>query len=183
MEKTGTENQAESEAKLNSKRRSKKDQQGRSFKCDKCDKTYLSYPALYTHTKIKHSEGGDGKPNLGISSGKGRGRPKKSNDQKVDPTSDQFFKSEYKTGGPIDPYSSFEEELKYFENPDISGEQPEFPMTKFLKRFQSIFLNGPDPIPKSQENPTENQSLSPQLFKLNSPDLSLQDNKAPLDSN
>ena len=33
------------------KRRSKNDNQGRDFKCKYCDKTYLSYPALYTHMK------------------------------------------------------------------------------------------------------------------------------------
>jgi hypothetical protein len=34
-----------------SKRRSKNDVDGRDFKCKYCDKTYLSYPALYTHMK------------------------------------------------------------------------------------------------------------------------------------
>jgi len=38
------------------KRRSKKDQVGRDFACNSCDKTYLSYPALYTHKKIKHCD-------------------------------------------------------------------------------------------------------------------------------
>jgi hypothetical protein len=33
------------------KRRSKNDVDGRDFKCKYCDKTYLSYPALYTHMK------------------------------------------------------------------------------------------------------------------------------------
>jgi hypothetical protein len=60
-----------------SRRRSKKDNEGRNFKCDKCDKTYLSYPALYTHTKLKHSDGNDGKPVLPVFSGRGRGRPRK----------------------------------------------------------------------------------------------------------
>ena len=32
-------------------RRSKNDNEGRDFKCKHCDKTYLSYPALYTHSK------------------------------------------------------------------------------------------------------------------------------------
>jgi len=32
-------------------RRSKNDNDGRDFKCKHCDKTYLSYPALYTHSK------------------------------------------------------------------------------------------------------------------------------------
>lgn len=38
-------------------RRSKKDNNQRHFKCG-CAKTYLSYPALYTHIKNKHN----GKP-------------------------------------------------------------------------------------------------------------------------
>lgn len=33
------------------KRRSKNDNMGRDFKCKYCEKTYLSYPALYTHMK------------------------------------------------------------------------------------------------------------------------------------
>ena len=37
------------------KRRSKNDLVGRSFKCNLCNKSYLSYPALYTHAKTKHS--------------------------------------------------------------------------------------------------------------------------------
>lgn len=64
-------------ANYKSRRRSKKDNEGRNFKCDKCDKTYLSYPALYTHTKLKHSDGNDGKPVLPVFSGRGRGRPRK----------------------------------------------------------------------------------------------------------
>lgn len=42
------------------KRRSKNDFQGRDHKCTCCDKTYLSYPALYTHMKNKHAKGPDG---------------------------------------------------------------------------------------------------------------------------
>ena len=37
--------------KAGGKRRSKNDTAGRDFKCKYCDKTYLSYPALYTHMK------------------------------------------------------------------------------------------------------------------------------------
>lgn len=36
------------------KRRSKHDVVGRDYKCGHCSKSYLSYPALYTHTKTKH---------------------------------------------------------------------------------------------------------------------------------
>ena len=43
-----------------SKRRTK-DASGRDHKCSFCQKTYLSYPALYTHLKNKHV-GPDGFP-------------------------------------------------------------------------------------------------------------------------
>jgi hypothetical protein len=58
-------------------RRSKNDNDGRDFKCKHCDKTYLSYPALYTHSKQKHAKGPDGAPQAPPSSGRGRGRPRK----------------------------------------------------------------------------------------------------------
>ncbi len=51
------------------KRRSKNDNDGRTHKCPQCGKSYLSYPALYTHIKQKHNQNGH--------SGRGRGRPKK----------------------------------------------------------------------------------------------------------
>ena len=51
------------------KRRSKNDNDGRNHKCPTCGKSYLSYPALYTHIKQKHNANGH--------SGRGRGRPKK----------------------------------------------------------------------------------------------------------
>ena len=40
------------------KRRSKNDNEGRNHSCTKCGKSYLSYPALYTHIKIKHQLNG-----------------------------------------------------------------------------------------------------------------------------
>ena len=60
------------------RRRSKNDHDGRDHKCKYCDKTYLSYPALYTHTKQKHSVGPDGEQRAPPTSGRGRGRPRKS---------------------------------------------------------------------------------------------------------
>lgn len=39
----------------NKKRRSKHDLKGRDFNCEHCNNSYLSYPALYTHTKKKHA--------------------------------------------------------------------------------------------------------------------------------
>jgi len=46
----------------------------RVYKCTKCDKTYLSYPALYTHTKLKHLQHGE---TPSITNGRMRGRPRK----------------------------------------------------------------------------------------------------------
>ena len=52
------------------KRRSKKEFDGPSFKCQECGKSYLSMPALNTHRKTKHDVGKFG-------GGRGRGRPRK----------------------------------------------------------------------------------------------------------
>lgn len=58
------------------KRRAKGDSGDRNYTCG-CGKSYLSYPALYTHIKTKHegvTPAGTSQPN---SNGKsGRGRPK-----------------------------------------------------------------------------------------------------------
>ena len=59
------------------KRRSKADQLNRSFICG-CGKSYLSYPALYTHIKTKHNGSNPiGTISSSISASKKRGRPKK----------------------------------------------------------------------------------------------------------
>lgn len=58
-------------------RRSKHDNDGRIHKCAYCVKTYLSYPALYTHQKQKHSRGPGGEIRAPQTSGRGRGRPRK----------------------------------------------------------------------------------------------------------
>jgi hypothetical protein len=55
------------------KRRSKNDTEGRNFKCKQCERTYLSYPALYTHIKTKHASTTEPP----ATTGRGRGRPKK----------------------------------------------------------------------------------------------------------
>lgn len=86
------------------KRRSKNDLDGRDYKCSFCAKTYLSYPALYTHMKNKHSKGEDAQQLL-LNSGRGRGRPKKNAGRvtTIDPESDDYFKTLDKGGGPTDP--------------------------------------------------------------------------------
>ena len=92
-----------------SKRRSKNDKQGRDFKCKYCEKTYLSYPALYTHMKQKHSKGPDGEQRNPPTSGRGRGRPRKNPYQRMDPRTEDFFKAPERDGGPVDPLCCFEE--------------------------------------------------------------------------
>lgn len=65
------------EASRSGRRRSKNDQNGRSYKCG-CGKMYLSYPALYTHIKTKHDmvqPAGTYGPQF--RNGRGRGRPRK----------------------------------------------------------------------------------------------------------
>ncbi len=106
------------------KRRSKNDYQGRDHKCTYCDKTYLSYPALYTHMKNKHAKGPDGQPLVSFNSGRGRGRPKKNSNMfpmsamhnltrlqgasLIDPTTELYFSTEDKTGGPTDILEQFQ---------------------------------------------------------------------------
>ena len=78
------------------KRRSKSEVEGRTHQCKLCNKSYLSYPALYTHYKLKH--------NTNNSSGKGRGRPKKEQNEseveksKYNPMNATFFSKEERTG-------------------------------------------------------------------------------------
>lgn len=53
---------------------SRKSEDARIYKCNKCSRSYLSYPALYTHTKLKHMYTGE---NASITNGRMRGRPRK----------------------------------------------------------------------------------------------------------
>ena len=93
-----TPQQNSSTIKIKGKRRSKNETEGRNYKCSQCERTYLSYPALYTHIKTKHSVQGEAP----MTSGRGRGRPKKSltREQRVDPTSVLYFRTEEHKGGP-----------------------------------------------------------------------------------
>lgn len=79
------------------KRTTKKESDVRNYKCNYCDKSYLSYPALYTHCKQKHNDTNN-------HSGKGRGRPKKEIIQNMlekslyDPLTLAYFKKEDRAG-------------------------------------------------------------------------------------
>ena len=95
------------------KRRSKNDNEGRNFKCNHCNRTYLSYPALYTHNKTKHNYlQQPSVPN------RGRGRPKKNASKVIqqDPTSPLYFRTEDKQGGPTMVIYGFEEAFNAFSN-------------------------------------------------------------------
>ena len=78
------------------KRATKKESDVRNFKCPQCDKSYLSYPALYTHCKQKH--------NTNNHSGRNRGRPKKDPNEMTadknlyDPQTPAFFQKEGRNG-------------------------------------------------------------------------------------
>ena len=86
----------ESEEGKKNKRRSKNETQGRTFICKSCGKSYLSYPALYTHCKQKH--------NTCNTSGRGRGRPKKENGEsfserlKYNPLDASYFLKDNRRG-------------------------------------------------------------------------------------
>ena len=77
------------------KRRSKSDLEGRNFFCEKCQKSYLSYPALYTHRRQKHEN------NAQV---RNRGRPKKDQNENLieknryNPINITFFAKEERTG-------------------------------------------------------------------------------------
>lgn len=118
------------------KRRSKNDVEGRDYVCRYCDKTYLSYPALYTHQKQKHSKGPDGEIRAPPSSGRGRGRPRKNPYQRVDPKSEEYFLSQERRGGPQDPILWFKE-LYAMLLKDKANEMPysEYPLYKALVQF------------------------------------------------
>lgn len=98
------------------KRRSKNDTEGRTYTCKICGKSYLSYPALYTHGRQKHGTNN--------SSGRGRGRPKKDNGeinterQKYNPLDLTYFLKETRKGTTTDFESAIK---KAFEN--IYGNQ------------------------------------------------------------
>ena len=78
------------------KRATKKESDVRNFKCPQCEKSYLSYPALYTHCKQKH--------NTNNHSGRNRGRPKKDPNEMnadknlYDPQTPAFFQKEGRNG-------------------------------------------------------------------------------------
>ena len=78
------------------RRKSKNEEEGRTYLCELCQKGYLSYPALYTHKKLKHENSNN--------QGRGRGRPKKDQNEDIieknryNPINITFFAKEGRTG-------------------------------------------------------------------------------------
>lgn len=115
-------------------RRSKHDNDGRIHKCAYCVKTYLSYPALYTHQKQKHSRGPGGELRAPPTSGRGRGRPRKNPYQRTDPKSEEYFNQPERKGGPTDPLLWFHELFEIL----LKGKYrsiEEYPLYKELVQF------------------------------------------------
>lgn len=92
----GDNDESENSEKKKIRRRSKNDTEGRTYICKICGKSYLSYPALYTHGRQKHGTNN--------SSGRGRGRPKKDTGelnlerQKFNPLDLTYFQKENRKG-------------------------------------------------------------------------------------
>ena len=76
------------------------------YKCDKCERTYLSYPALYTHIKLKHPDLSQLAPVVKSN----RGRPRKSTiEDEKEFACGAWFEDERRKGGPTDPILGFPE--------------------------------------------------------------------------
>lgn len=128
--------------------------EGRKFKCDRCEKTYLSYPALYTHYKLKHSQGE--KPNLPSQTGRGRGRPRKN--KQVDPISEEFFQSDDKAGGPTNCLHGLQAIVAtYYKNLKSVSD---FPMYKYLERMAGLEPQSELPDQSEVEYQVEDQGFA-----------------------
>ena len=77
---------------IQKKRKSKFTIEGRNYKCEKCEKAYLSYPALYIHIKTKHEI--DGNSLLSKNEDKKKGRPKKNVNMNQKQSEEKFDDSE-----------------------------------------------------------------------------------------
>ncbi|CAI2376399.1 unnamed protein product [Moneuplotes crassus] len=141
------------------KRRSKHDQAGRDFKCHYCENAYLSYPAMYTHMKTKHYyNGSGGNPDMIMTTGRGRGRPRKNFGKvtKLNPESDDYFKTMEKCGGPTDPLTGFEDCLIHVLK-QLNKEEVDFsryPLYESLHKFS---------FERTPGNPEEEREKSAKL--------------------
>jgi len=116
-----------------SKRRSKNDPEGRSYKCG-CGKMYLSYPALYTHVKTKHdgiNPEGTNAPQF--KNGRGRGRPRKIKDTTEPVKEHVSHPSDNIRGNP-----NFADEISFLQEIGHYSEEG----TDALAQFPSVYKSG-----------------------------------------
>ena len=128
------ESNSKNESEEKRKRRTKNDNSGRTFICKLCDKSYLSYPALYTHCKQKH--------NTCNTSGRGRGRPKKDNGEsfserlKYNPLDASYFLKENRKGATN--YDDFEKSINDAFYELYSHENNDRKKSKEMKIYSNI---------------------------------------------
>ncbi len=128
------ESNSKNESEEKRKRRTKNDNCGRTFICKLCGKSYLSYPALYTHCKQKH--------NTCNTSGRGRGRPKKDNGEsfserlKYNPLDASYFLKENRKG--TTNYDDFEKSIIDAFNELYSNENYDRNNSKEMKFYNKI---------------------------------------------
>ena len=119
------------------RRRSKNDTEGRTFICQLCGKSYLSYPALYTHRKQKH--------NTNLSSGRGRGRPKKDISEqnieriKYNPCGNSYFLKENRKGETIEFKSVIFNAFNFLYNIKDDLEKSERNKKRKMKEYNNIY--------------------------------------------
>jgi len=73
-----------------------------------------------------------------VFSGRGRGRPRKNNQKRIDPTTDEYFRSEGREGGPSNPIHGFKEVFEEFKYEKYASNYKLFPIFKYLERFAQI---------------------------------------------
>ena len=143
------------------KRATKKESDIRNFKCSQCDKSYLSYPALYTHCKQKH--------NTNNHSGRNRGRPKKEINESA---TDKVL---------YDPLTT-----AYFQRDDRIGSTPKEKINECAKNaFTFIYETNKDSVVsrkmKQFNNIEEHTFLGNYLKDEHKIDLEIEDEKTPTD--
>ena len=150
------------------KRRSKNDTEGRTFVCQLCGKSYLSYPALYTHRKQKH--------NTNLSSGRGRGRPKKDISEqnieriKFNPCGLSFFSKENRKGETTEFKNVIFDAFNFLYNIKDNYEKSERNKKRKMKEYNNIsehplfnkFLN--DPHNKNEKIDENENKITDDVF-------------------
>ena len=125
--------------KVKRRRRGKNEIKDRKFQCPECEKCYLSGPALTTHRKTKHGNGGTKE--------KKRGRPKKDDQtegkQSMKDKFDSFFNADYRKRNNQENQGENKDEEKEEKNVDIE---------KIKSNIKKIFEQCKEEVFKDIEN-------------------------------